>query len=163
MYDVRKPLLVFVTQTHHPVLEHHTGYLFAEYDFTYLKPRELFFQHIYEAHLYALHTGADMEMDPERKPEIVTALAYILSAEDDSRFGSSSAHYGEGRTEAQAHKYRRGKGPMKDTEVGASELQQLEGEEEAGLGLGADLSADFWAEDKSPDEGEVGYIDYFGD
>lgn len=86
MYDIAKPVLVFVTQTHHPVLEHHTGYIFAEYDYEYHKPRELFFAHIHEAQIYALYRGAVLELDPDSKPGIVTAQNYVLTAEDDSRF-----------------------------------------------------------------------------
>ena len=86
MYDCSGPLLVFVTQTHHPVLEHHTGYLFAEFDIHYHKPRELFFEHIYEASVYAMHMGARMSMNPDETPTRVTALEYVLNGEDESRF-----------------------------------------------------------------------------
>ena len=86
MFDCGGPTLVFVTQTHHPLLEHHTGYIFALYDIHYYKPRELFFQHIAEAQVFALYRQARLEMDPEAKPDKLSALDYVLNAEDESRF-----------------------------------------------------------------------------
>jgi hypothetical protein len=86
MFDCGGPTLVFVTQTHHPLLEHHTGYIFAYYEFQMHKPQELFFQHIAEAQVFALYRRAKLELDPDMKPERVTALDYVLREEDDSRF-----------------------------------------------------------------------------
>lgn len=86
MYDCSGPTLVFVTQTHHPVLEHHTGYLFALFDIHYHKPKELFFQHIAEAQVFALYRGARLCMSPDATPERVTAVEYALNGEDESRF-----------------------------------------------------------------------------
>jgi hypothetical protein len=88
MFDVGGPTLVFVTQTHHPILEHHTGYIFALYEMTMHKPRELFFSHVAEAQVYALHKGASLHMDPRAAPERLTALDYLLSAETVSPLGS---------------------------------------------------------------------------
>lgn len=78
MFDVSKPTLVFVTQTHHPVLNHFTGYIFAYYEFHYHKPKELFFRHIHEAQVFALYRDAVLELRPERKPDTVTAIDYVL-------------------------------------------------------------------------------------
>jgi len=86
MFDCSGPTLVFVTQTHHPILEHHTGYIFALYDVHYYKPKEMFFRHIAEAQVFALYRKARLEMNPDSKPDRVTALAYVLNAEDESRF-----------------------------------------------------------------------------
>ena len=148
MYDISDDLLVFVTQTHHPVLEHHTGYIFAEYRCHYRKPRELFFTHFFEVNLYALHTGAKIELDPTRKPGIVTALDYVLNAQDDSQYGSGgSTGLAGGRT-------RKGKGPNREADPPASDVQAWEAEEESGAGLGVEFG------DLS---GEVGDIDFFGE
>lgn len=80
MYDIKQPLLVLATPTYHPVLEHHTGYIFQLYEIYYSKPRELFFQHIFEAQVYALHVGAEFSIDMHTAPGVVTALDYVLNA-----------------------------------------------------------------------------------
>ncbi len=149
MYDLRGDLLVFVTQTHHPLLEHHTGYIFAEYRFTYHKPRELFFQHIYEVNLYALHTGAKIELNPDNKPGIVTALDYVLSAQDDSQYGEVLS----GMDSQAATRWRKDQGRPKEVESATSEVSAWDAEEEKGTGLGAEFG------DLA---GEVGDIDFFG-
>ena len=100
MYDCGGPTLVFVTQTHHPLLEHHTGYIFALYDIHYYKPKELFFQHIAEAQVFALYRKARLELDPDAKPDKVSALDYVLSAEDDSRYGEPPDHGLRGQSPA---------------------------------------------------------------
>jgi hypothetical protein len=81
MFDCNGPLLVLNTPTYHPVLEHHTGYIFDYYEFHFYKPREMFFSHIFEAQVFALYRKARLELDPAQKPETVTAVDYILSAE----------------------------------------------------------------------------------
>lgn len=100
MFDLRDPVLVFNTQTHHPVLEHHTGYIFDFYAITARKARPLFFTHIWEAHVFALRMRATLEMNPDAKPDIVTALDYILSTTDgDSRYPATpSSLAGSGDT-----------------------------------------------------------------
>lgn len=86
MYDCSGPTLVFVTQTHNPVTEQHTGYIFALFDVHFHKPRELFFSHIAEAHIFALRLDAVLHMDEEAAPGVVTALDYAVNGEDESRF-----------------------------------------------------------------------------
>lgn len=101
MYDCNGPCLVFVTQTFHPLLNSHSGYIFAEYDFLYTKPRELFFSTIAEAQIYALKRGTQLtdareslevrgmalHMHPDAKPERISSLAYLTNFDlDDSRF-----------------------------------------------------------------------------
>ena len=115
MYDCSGPMLVFVTQCHHPLLGHHTGYLFAEYDVLYDEPRELFFEHIASAQTYAikrgdarnmelaltregqtgpmkrgaeLHNGPGMQliMNPDAKPERLSSLTFLACLQDDARF-----------------------------------------------------------------------------
>lgn len=86
MFDCGSPTLVFITQTHHPVLEHHTGFLFGYYEFQFRKPKEMFFAHIHEAQVFALYREARLEMDPEQRPEEVTALGYSLAGQDESLF-----------------------------------------------------------------------------
>lgn len=154
MFDIRDDVLVFIQQTHHPVLEHHTGYLFAEYRVTYRKPRELFFQHYYEVVVYAAHTGAKIELNPDRKPDIVTALDYVLNQLDDSQYGATgSTGLAGGRVwkEDQA----KGKGPPRDVESPATDVQAWEDEEEKGTGLGVEFG--------DLTDGSVDDIDFFGE
>lgn len=86
MFDISEPALVFDTQTLHPILEYHTGYIFKYYEFHFHKPREMFFTHIYEAQVFALYRGAKLELNPDLKPGIVTAQEYTLSGQDESQF-----------------------------------------------------------------------------
>jgi hypothetical protein len=110
MYDCSGPMLVFVTQTHHPLLGHHTGYIFAEYDVMYSEPRELFFEHIATAQAYALkcterrnrvvrtllrgtkmvetHPVPPMQLvlDPDLKPERLCAQSFLTSLFDYGDF-----------------------------------------------------------------------------
>lgn len=112
MYDCSGPMLVFVTQTHHPLLGHHTGYIFAEYDVMYSEPRELFFEHIATAQAYALKCterrnrvvrtllwGEKVEemhqvppmrlvLNPDHKPERLCALSFLGALFDDGHFPS---------------------------------------------------------------------------
>lgn len=154
MFDIRNDLLVFVTQTHHPVLEHHTGYIFAEYRVTYRKPRELFFQHYYEVVVYALHMGADIELDPDRKPDIVTALDYVLNQQDDSQYASTGAHPFEGTDVQMSRRLRK---QQREADLPATDVQAWDAEEEKGTGLGAEFG------DMPPGEGNVDDIDFFGE
>lgn len=154
MYDIRHPQLVFVTQTLHPVLEHHTGYLFAEYEIHYRKPRELFFQHIYEAHVYAMKTGAEFVMDPTMKPGIVTALDYVTHGVEEDLYSEAGSRWGDGwsgsRIEGRKAK------PKRPLDSPQTDVQAWEADEEAGTGLGVAFPA-------GTPEGEVADIDYFGD
>lgn len=86
MFECAKPVLVLDTPTYHPVLNHHTGYIFQLYDFAMYKPRELFFQHYAEALVFANHIGAKCELDSNKKPERLTSEAYLVTLADDSRF-----------------------------------------------------------------------------
>ena len=102
MYDCNGPCLVFVTQTFHPILNSHSGYIFAEYDFLYAKPRELFFSTIAEAQVYALKRTANQQgeggenrgirgmalhMHPDAAPQRISSLSYLTNFDlDDSRF-----------------------------------------------------------------------------
>ena len=86
MFDCGGPVLVFVTQTHHPLFEYHTGYIFAYYEFHYHKPKEMFFRHVAEAQVFALYRKARLEMDASQAPERVTALEYVLNGEDESKY-----------------------------------------------------------------------------
>lgn len=149
MYDISDDLLVFVSQTHHPILEHHTGYIFAEYRTTYRKPRELFFTHFWEVNVYALHTGAKIELNPDHKPEIVTALDYVLSAQDDSQYGEGGTY---ARESAERWARKKGKAEPRDTQVPSTEVQAWEDEEEKGAGLGVEFG-----------DGGVDDIDFFGE
>jgi hypothetical protein len=153
MYDIRHKQLVFVTQTLHPVLEHHTGYLFAEYEIHYRKPRELFFTHIYEAHVHAMKTGAELVMDPNLKPGIVTALDYVANDEDSSLYGATGAHWVSDTQQAEWRKYQPRRKPVPEPET---DVAAWEAEEEAGTGLGA-------AFPQGEADGDIGDIDYFGD
>ena len=149
MYDIANDLLVFVSQTHHPVLEHHTGYLFAEYRVTYRKPRELFFQHFFEVNLYALHTGAQIELNPDRKPEIVTALDYVMNHVDESQYGETMSHGAQNKPWSDTRR-KLGHGTPKDAEIPATDVQAWQEEEEKGTGLGAEF-------------GDLGDIEFFGE
>ena len=153
MFDIKDDLLVFVSQTHHPVLEHHTGYIFAEYKVTYRKPRELFFTHFWEVNVYALHTGAKIEMNPERKPDIVTALDYVMNQSDDSQYGDGGTFAME--SAARWQKNKKGKGPSKDAEVPATDVQAWDDEEERGVGLGVEFGDTLTG-------GNIDDIDFFG-
>lgn len=110
MYDCSGPMLVFVTQTHHPLLGHHTGYIFAEYDVMYSEPRELFFEHIATAQAYALKCterrnrvvrtllrGEKVEemhqvppmrlvLNPDHKPERLCSQSFLTSLFDYGDF-----------------------------------------------------------------------------
>ena len=91
MYDIKKPLLVMATPTYHPLFEHHTGYIFQHYDAYFSKPRELFFQHIYEAQVYALHLDAEFSLNSDVAPGLVTALEYILAADPFEQYPEAPA------------------------------------------------------------------------
>ena len=143
MFDCSGPTLVFVTQTHHPILEHHTGYIFALYDVHFHKAKELFFQHIAEAQVFALYREARLEMNPDAKPDRVTALEYVLSGEDASQYiGIPTGHNYE--AEAATRKARRRQ--QKEAELEAA-LAEMEAEQEEAVLLDA----------------EVGGIDFFGE
>lgn len=86
MFECSSPVLVLHTPTYHPLLEHHTGYIYGLYDMHMSKPRELFFTHHYEALVYALHVGAKMELDYSRRPERLTSEAYLTVMQDDSQY-----------------------------------------------------------------------------
>lgn len=120
MFDCGGPTLVFVTQTLHPVLEHHTGYIFGYYDIHFRKVKEMFFQHIAEAQVFALYRGARFEMDPSRKPDTVTAVDYILSAEEviDESFREE-----RGRTSKGGYRPRRQRIDAEFDSEAVSELQ----------------------------------------
>ena len=154
MFDIHDDVLVFVTQTHHPVLEHHTGYIFAEYRVTYRKPRELFFTHFFEVNLYALHTGAKIELDPTRRPDIVTALDYVLNQQDDSQYGEGPGRTGlaGGRSLDQSKTKRR---QQMEVEGPATDVEAWQEEEEKGTGLGVEFG--------DPSDGNVDDIDFFGE
>lgn len=97
LFDISKPTLVFVTQTHHPVLEHLTGYIFALYEFHYHKPVELFFSHIYEAQVFAQYRGAALVMDSDKRPGTVTAVDYILSRDTEETLPEGPEDVPDGR------------------------------------------------------------------
>lgn len=116
MYDCAGPCLVFVTQTLHPILNTHTGYIFAEYDIHYSKPREMFFSSYADVQVFALtrskygrhlllkgSAGRDWNaarnleqpeafgeyqliMDPDAKPQILTAAHYSSYVEHDADY-----------------------------------------------------------------------------
>lgn len=86
MYECTGPTLVLHTPTYHPVLNHHTGYIFGYYDFQLRKPRELFFQHYYEALTYALRIGAKLLLNIKDAPQRVAAEEYLTALADDSQF-----------------------------------------------------------------------------
>ena len=76
MYDCAGPLMVLATPTYHPVLEHHTGYIFAYYEPHLYKPRELFFTHIFEAQVFALYRNARLSLISEDAPQ-TTVRAFM--------------------------------------------------------------------------------------
>lgn len=86
MYDVRGPTLIFTTQTHNPVTEQHTGYIFSLYDCHMRKPREFFFCNLFEAATMAAYWGADLLMNPDATPEQLTAVDYAGRIFDESAF-----------------------------------------------------------------------------
>lgn len=77
MFDVAKPILVFNTQTHHPLLEHFTGYIFQLFEYDASAPRELFFESMAAAIMFAKRAGIDLSWDEADRPEWVTALDYV--------------------------------------------------------------------------------------
>lgn len=154
MFDIKDDVLVFVQQTHHPILEHHTGYIFAEYKVTYRKPRELFFTHFWEVNVYALHTGAKIELDPDRKPEIVTALDYVMNQQDDSQYGSTGVHYAAGQHDGWSKATRKNRRAELEAEVPATDVQAWDDEETKGTGLGAEFGDAL--------DGNIDDIDFYG-
>ena len=86
MYDVRGPTLVFTTQTHNPVTEQHTGYIFRLYDAHFDKPREFFFSNIFEATIMAAHWGADLLTNERSAPDRLCAEDYAANILDESAF-----------------------------------------------------------------------------
>lgn len=121
MFDCGGPVLVFVTQTHHPLFEYHTGYIFAYYEFHYHKPKEMFFRHVAEAQVFALYRRARLEMDATQAPERVTALEYVLNGEDESKY----IHMPELRHNAAARKRAAAKQQMEhEFNAAISELER---------------------------------------
>lgn len=112
MFDCGGPTLVFASQTLHPLLGHPTGLIFALYNVEAHKPRELFFSDFLEVQVFAKNIRARIEMNPDRKPERITAADFLSVLQDDSRF----MHIPEFRTNTAILK-RRGMAPDVDCEM----------------------------------------------
>jgi hypothetical protein len=87
MFDCSDPLLVLETPTYHPVLNHHTGYIFRYFEYSAREYRELFFEDAITAQVFANKLKALLVMDPNCQPARVSALTYVLANhDDDSRY-----------------------------------------------------------------------------
>lgn len=79
MYDITCRKLVMSTPTVHPILGHHTGFIFAEYEPLADEPRFLFFEHHLAAQLFAAKRGADLLLNPADAPERMAPEDYLDS------------------------------------------------------------------------------------
>lgn len=85
MFDTNQPTLVFDTHTLHPVLDTPTGFIFKLVDYHFDEPRELFFEDIFAAQVFAMQAKALFVMDPKAMPGRMTAADFD-SAQDETLY-----------------------------------------------------------------------------